>query len=526
MSATFSINIGSIIETTKKEDLFAALQDLPDNTQKMISPRDVRDAIFTDWSSAVFKLTKSGNSNTDYIGIDTSNPEDRDLKKKILIGKRRFGNDEILDSNIINNSDADVYFYNTKEDDLSQDSTKISILAGTNSSLHLLSPYIESKLNEDGAIDFNIVNPSTEGGNIDITSLGGSVFINGIRFPSIEENEAVDITGKILKYNGTYPNGRLVWADPEVSQTEIGSTSSPTNIYGSPVLLNGSSLEFVNDNLVPQTIGGINQGDSFPENSFNGQNWPLTEVLREMIYPYIEPSIDFNVTSNDTNTIYVEVGKTSSMNFTYSLTTYARESNEYIKNFFIKNDETDEVILEGSEFNEDPGSVTFSSVDYDLYYGQTGSVPYTMYVSNIWSYTISTPPNTTGFSYSSTSSVEVVSPVVCGIDNNIFTTSIEYVNLTQENFSDKYIGMVSSISEIGLSFQGKGYLYFLIPSYVPEIQTIKDPNGFVVHDSTIPEYSAFTWSNITLSDMYGEYVAYRTNIKCGYDGVSNFILKF
>ena len=57
MSATFSINVGQIIESSKKEDVFKVLLDLPDNTKKMISPKDIRDAFFTTWASSPIKLT-------------------------------------------------------------------------------------------------------------------------------------------------------------------------------------------------------------------------------------------------------------------------------------------------------------------------------------------------------------------------------------------------------------------------------------------------------------------------------------
>jgi hypothetical protein len=51
---------------------------------------------------------------------------------------------------------------------------------------------------------------------------------------------------------------------------------------------------------VPKTIGGIVAGSTFSKNSFMGttqsQNWPLTEVLREILYPYIEPVLSLALT--------------------------------------------------------------------------------------------------------------------------------------------------------------------------------------------------------------------------------------
>jgi ketol-acid reductoisomerase len=39
MSATFSINVGTITESTRKADIFSVLNDIPDNTQKNITQK-------------------------------------------------------------------------------------------------------------------------------------------------------------------------------------------------------------------------------------------------------------------------------------------------------------------------------------------------------------------------------------------------------------------------------------------------------------------------------------------------------
>jgi hypothetical protein len=60
-----------------------------------------------------------------------------------------------------------------------------------------------------------------------------------------------------LRYRGTYPTGYLEWVKPDTTINIIGSPGYPTNIYGSTVSVNGYSLEFIDDNYVPKTIGGI-----------------------------------------------------------------------------------------------------------------------------------------------------------------------------------------------------------------------------------------------------------------------------
>ena len=59
MSLTFSINVGQIVQAERKEDIFSVLQELPDNTQKLISPKDVRDAFLTSWANSTFKISIS-----------------------------------------------------------------------------------------------------------------------------------------------------------------------------------------------------------------------------------------------------------------------------------------------------------------------------------------------------------------------------------------------------------------------------------------------------------------------------------
>ena len=85
MPATYSINVGTSTEALRKQDINSVLLDLPDNTQKLISPKDVRDAFLTSWANSAFKQT-IGQANIEYLGIDSGNPSDRDIKQKIFIG--------------------------------------------------------------------------------------------------------------------------------------------------------------------------------------------------------------------------------------------------------------------------------------------------------------------------------------------------------------------------------------------------------------------------------------------------------
>jgi hypothetical protein len=82
---------------------------------------------------------------------------------------------------------------------------------------------------------------------------------------------------------------------------------------------------------------------------------------------------------------------------------------------------------------------------------------------------------------------------------------------------------------------GGGYLYFMYPSsydsgLTPSLTKIKDPNGFIIHDSTSLTYSAFTYSgSIVMAtasyypvNYYGSYRIFRTIATCSYNAGGSF----
>jgi hypothetical protein len=88
------------------------------------------------------------------------------LKSKIYLGKRYYtgtsSNIDVMTPALLN-SDADIFLYNTKKDTVSNNRTRISILAGTNSSLYTNSPYIQSQIVTVGtysALSLDITNPT------------------------------------------------------------------------------------------------------------------------------------------------------------------------------------------------------------------------------------------------------------------------------------------------------------------------------------------------------------------------------
>jgi hypothetical protein len=516
MPATYSINVGNPTEALRKQDINSVLLDLPDNTQKLISPKDVRDAFLSAWATSAFKQT-IGQASIEYLGIDSGDPSNRDIKQKIFIGKRNYGGLDVMNNSLLTNTNNDIYFYNTKSDSSATQSTKIVILAGTNSTLNTYAPYIQSNsINSNTALDLNLVNPSLFSGPINIFSNTGRVAINGITFPTAAETSASASNGRILKYSGSYPNGVLRWSEPTVSIANIGTIGLPTNIYGSPSNVNGHSLEFVDPSIVPQTIGGVVQGSSFSAGSYNGQNWPLSEVIRKILYPYVPPALSLNITTGGVD--YFSTGITHSALFDYSITRYSN----IISSYNISG-----TTYSGLSFSGSVGSQLSATFSSNIY-GNTASTQ---------NYVLSARDNIylSTFSHSATASIRFIHPFFYGfsLTNINFAASAPVVSSQLGSYINSanrlvvpYFGSSQSISA---SYVGGGYLYFVVPLSYPLLSKIKDPNGFIIHDSGSLSYSAFTYSgSVTptggndLATPTPQWRIYKTLGTCSYAGSGNF----
>jgi len=478
MPATFSINVGTPTEAARKPDIYSVLQDIPDNTSKLITPKDVRDAVFSVWANSVFKQT-SGTASIEYIGIDSNNPSNRDIKQKIFIGKRNVAGTDIMSNSLLSTSnDTDIFLFNTKPDTTTQSVTKVSMLAGTNSSLYGYAPYLKSEYISATAGDklsMDITNPSLYGGPINIFSSTGRIAINNIIFPTIAESSASASNGKILRYNGTYPNGSLVWSNDTVSIANIGAIGSPTTIFGSPVLINGSQIEFVDTTPVPFPVGGVEIGTTFSSGSYMfgtySQDWPVVEVLRRILYPYVPPALSLSLINNVTGTVYSEVGTTASLTLSYSITKYSED---------ISLAQIIGTTFSGITFSSSPGGVLSGTLSVS-----------TLSPSN-YILEVSDDPIFFAFSHSATASITFAYPTMYGfdttqvIDDTTTTTVCDNVN----RISIPYPGSQS----LYFNYSGSGYLYFITPASYPLMRYIKDSNGYIVHDYGNWGSSAFTYS--------------------------------
>jgi hypothetical protein len=518
MSLTYSINVGQPTESFRKSDIYNVLQDLPDNTSKLISPKDVRDAFLSTWSNSAFKITTPSTYSTAYyIGVDSGNPADRDQKSKILLGKRQYGNLDILSTGLINNSQTDVFVYNTKSDSVTQSSTRMAFLAGTNSLLFNDAPYIEGFNSNNVGISLNIVNPNPYDGVINILSTTGRVAINGVVFPTLSETAASASNGRILRYFGTYPNGFLKWDEPTISNVVIGNPGSTTSIYGSPVLVNGYSLEFVDKNQVPVKIGDFDPGDTFATGSFAGQDWPLSEVIRGILYPYLQPELEISVLDSNTGLDYAPINTNTTLSITYSVKTFAREDNESISDYHIKLNSN--YFYGGTSFSATPSSVISSSFSYLTFSSTALTWNFELVATTIPGGTISS-----GHSFSSTSNFKWVLPVYYG-----FTTSVINDSSTLTNVSSglSSIALLNTPQTVSLSMTGSGYIYFIYPStFTNPIKMIKDPNGFILYDQILASFSSFTSSSYLNTSLSQNYEVWSNGYLTNYNGSGNFEIKF
>lgn len=318
---TFSVNNGQITEANSyplhiQSNFDDILLTLKDNVDKLIDPKDIRNSILSLWSSVPFKQTSTDSiTSTDkYIGLDSINTNDRDIKKKIFIGKRSYSgtysydnSHDIMTPQLLSN-DIDIFLYNTKRDTISNTITRVSILSGKNTGLYNIAPYIQSEyvsgINDSSSIDF-----VSKVGNVNFNISNytqGTFSLNTIQIPSrIESGTSSGLESKTLIWR----NGRVHWEELKLpTLNTIGTSSETLTMYGDPTNVNGYSLELNTTDYTPREFGGIPMGTTF-------NNVSISEVLRRIIYPYLGPLCTIT-----TNTNYVEIGTNPTVLVNYTIT--------------------------------------------------------------------------------------------------------------------------------------------------------------------------------------------------------------
>ena len=200
---TYSTNFGNpAIEATNWNSLQTILEQLPDNTAQLISPRDVRDAIFTTWEQGTFKVVTVGSEN--YIGTENGGTVSN-FRYKMLFGKKELQAGNVVLDNALLTSDTDIFIYNNKSDsNLSLQDTKMSFLAGDDFTAFDDAPYIQATKTTgtpSNWIDLNITNPATGGIieiNADVLEFGDSGWVidntTGDLYP-VNDGTNIGLTG-------------------------------------------------------------------------------------------------------------------------------------------------------------------------------------------------------------------------------------------------------------------------------------------------------------------------------------------
>ena len=467
MSSTYSIYPGQIIEANKLIDLQSVLNELPDNTTKLIEPHDLRDAVYTTWENIIFKPT-TNDANIEYVGIDK-----KDFREKIFLGKKQLAGTDILTANLLN-SDFDIFFYNNKIDtDLNNQSTKIAFLAGASSSIFYYGntvsvPFIETKsvTNLYGTVlDLNIKNYSYNnlgatyaGGNISVESKYGNVLINGLVFPTIAAN-ALPSDGSILKYSNVGGTPYLIWDTntPVITQINEAGTFS---ISANPLLINGTNIMFSDSRPVPTDIGSITAGQTF-------SNVHLTEMIRRILYPYISP----NVTLSSTFSIIERNISSMNLSFSYSITkVIASSSISSITStpLFITDTSTPITYL--------------SAISPNLKYSTYVNYTYTPNTLGTQVFTMSVKDNI-GATISASVGINVVYPIFYGVSSTASATQSVVSSLL-----GSFNKILSNDPNQTVPFSGNGVcLYYCVPA-------IYNVGGSVsaVYDSNTPAFNQYT----------------------------------
>jgi len=485
MPLTYSINDNTAYDATRLETIGDVLNQLPDNTSKLISPKDVRDAIYSSWENSVFKQL-TGSASIEYIGIDRNG-----LNQKMLIGKKRLAGVDILDSNLLNYSlnDTDIFFFNNKSG-VTPSNTKISFLAGTNSSLYTYAPYINS-YQGTSSLHLDIVNQT---GDITISSNTGRVSVNNVIFPTKIETASAS-NGQILKYY----NGRLIWGDNTISVATIGVTSSITNIYGSPVLINNHNIELNETTPIAATFGNIKPGQIF-------SNAPLVEVVRQMLYPHLGPQVSLLINANSTGfttSAVAEYGNISSSGIQLSWSIIKRSdpvisatlSNSYPGGFAptLPINYAGLTSVSGTTL----GNVPVDSLGYTISVYDNGFTNY-----GIDNMAIATGSST--YSYATASvTLDLIYPFFYGVSSTNATTG-PGVNSILGSLTK----LVEGKSDKIVNLSGTGYIYFIYPSWYGDIDSangVFDENGFNISSSFT--YSTYL-SSINSPSSYWSGISY------------------
>jgi len=512
--------------------LINIVQVLPDNTAKVITPKNFRDSVFTLWENSMFKPTTVSESNIYYVGIDQYQVVKSDgtsIYPKVYFGKKQTGGQFIMSDAILNQPEVDFFFYNTRDNSGGNYDTAIAILAGTQSFLlnnEVAAPILKSTVvsSANGPyLNLNILNTSyvfdgisPYGGDINLISSYGRVSLNGFSFPKLEEHTGALGQAKndyVLKYKWVNDEAIGFWESAfSQSITTINQPSSQVNIIGNPIVLTGYT--FTDTNIVATGIGGIRAGETF-------NKVDVLDMLRRIIYTYIPPVVTSSFTLNGAPISLVESGDSitlGNIRLNYKVTVNATHS---VQSFTI-------IPVDGNITPAPPQPATLTRANngqnYNAILGQ--SVVF-LGAYKILSYTFSITDNyPTNATYSN--KLTAVLPYFYGAIAT-FSNSAAFLRPEESNSGlNLYLGInptapVGKLNSIlvepiignatysnnlrlnittqGLGTgNGMGWIYFGYPREFPPLRAIRDSSGFVLFNINDPVNSQFATFSVSIKN--------------------------
>lgn len=451
MSATYSINIGNTTEAVSFNNISAMLNGLPNNTNRQITPRDVRNAVFSNWEMTIFKYTTAGTN--EYIGIDRD-----DIKDKIFIGKKKLNTTNII-SNTLASSDVDIFFYNTKSDTASSQTTKIQFLGGDDASIHQYAPYlsVQKVAGLTPSLSLTLAHTNPFGGDFNFQAGNdGRISLNNLVFPSVNE----------LSLMGS---NQVISTDRFLVRTQAGFVELKTASFSSATL-----PTFTDALPTPVDFGGIPAGSTF-------SNVPLEEMIRQMLYPYLGPLASILITNSvrERNHVASDI-----VNYEYTLTKRTAPV-------------TSQITFDGATPPIAP--VVGPSIGGSSFVTNTYTASQTLtnvQIQNSTSGTFTFSVIVTDGTQSSTASQQVnyVYPYYYGFSP---TTSSPEAQIASGTFS-KLIDVYASQS---VALAGTGYLHFCYPETYGDINEIYDSNGFLLYQGGSASTS---WTYSTVGPVSSE----------------------
>lgn len=485
MPYTYSINPSSTTEaTTSGLGLTPDLSSLLDNTSNQVSPKDIRDMVFTTWENAPIRYTSVGG--VPYIGMAREDVKDI----KLLLGKKQLSGTNLMTPTLLS-SDTDIFVYNTKADTAPTQDTKIRFLAGNPVTVnHTLAPYIRVAQvigTSSNFLSFTLTHDNQQGGDINILSGPisgiGKVNINDLRFPSRSELP-VQISAPSNAISGDL--------------FLVRNASGNIELKNAPGLAPFTLPTFTDPNPVPQDIGGIPAGTTF-------SNVPIIEMIRSILYPFLGPQANIITVPSVKERDHTLSGDIAS--YAYSLTKRSGDIEGYrvrVTNStggILAPDVTPPAGLPGPVPITGPGFFTQNFSD-------TKSISGTNIFTNI--------PDSIGrsiftFSFAVTDSLLDVGIFASPTQSDTSFTELKYVypyfygySPTASNpvtllSSGTFNKQVSDYGDMDFTIQGgPGYLFFWIPQDYGLLDQILDQNSNVLYPD-VPLHSSWTYSTVTVN---------------------------